>query len=279
MRDLHPNLGANATGLRKKVYAAALAATVVVGAGTILGVGLGLIPPTPTDIYLSWAFLLLLFVPFIALHDNLGEKRTRVEMWSEFGFCWLLVSGIAQTFWELPWFFLDFFGLIQGATEDDRWLWAWWVYGGADTRYLSSNPTIAGLEFMAGLSGPIELYGWWLYTHSKTIKEKITASWIALIIGVGLTYQTGVFFIAEWHIGWIHIQQGAAGFWLKFVGLNVPWIVAPILSLPAAVYEIAHWYRVEGYEAAQRDLRPERRIAVREPQAMRRVLDSVAHIK
>lgn len=261
MRDLHPNLGAKARGLRKKVYVAALVAAATLGAGAALGVGLGVIPPTPTDVYLSWGFLLLLLVPFIALWDNPGETRTRIEKWSEFGFCWLLVSGIAQTFWELPWFFLDFFGLVQWATEENRWLWVWWVYGGADTRYLSSNPTIAGLEFMAGFSGPFELYGWWLYTHSKTIKEKITASWFALIIGVGLTYQTGVFFIAEWHVGWTHIQQGATGFWLKFVGLNVPWIVAPILSLPAAIYEIAHWYRVEGYELAQQELRTGRRSA------------------
>lgn len=40
------------------------------------------------------------------------------------------------------------------------------------------------------------------------------------------------------------------GFWLKFVGLNLPWLVAPIFALPAALYELAYWYRVEGYQAA-----------------------------
>jgi hypothetical protein len=211
---------------------------------------LRVIPPTPTDLICAWSMLLILFVPFIALRDNPGERRSRLEKWSEFGFCWLLVSGIAQTFWELPWFVLDFAGLVQNITEEDTWLWVWWVYGGADTRYLTSNPTIAGLEFMAGLSGPFELYAWYLYTRSKTLRQKATACWMALIIGVGLTYQTGVFFIAEWHVGWQHIQQGATGFWLKFVGLNVPWIVAPLIALPAAMAELAHIYRLQGYESA-----------------------------
>jgi hypothetical protein len=173
-----------------------------------------------------------------------------VEKWSEFGFCWLLVSGIAQTFWELPWFIFDASGIVQHISEKDTWLWVWWVYGGADTRYITSNPTIAGLEFMAGLSGPVELYAWYLHSHAQTLRQKQAACWMALIIGVGLTYQTGVFFIAEWHLGWPHIQQGATGFWLKFVGLNVPWIVAPAIALPAAMYELAHGYRLEGYDTA-----------------------------
>jgi len=61
--------------------------------------------------------------------------------------------------------------------------------------------------------------------------------------------------MAEYHVGWVNIQQGMTGFWLKFVGLNVPWIVAPILGLPGAMYELAHWYRVEGYEKAKLEMK------------------------
>lgn len=268
MKDLHPTLGQKAWGRRKAFYLFAALFTAVGGLACILSVGMGWIAGTPLDIYFSWAMFFVLWLPFIALVDNPGEKpRTRVERWSEFGFVWLLVSGVAQTFWELPWFFLDLTGLVHHITDQDRWLWAWWSYGGADTRYITSNPTIAGLEFMAGFSGPFELLGFWLYSNSngasnngshsngytsKNLQQKITACWMALIIGVGLTYQTGVFFIAEWHLGWVHIQQGATGFWLKFVGLNLPWLIAPVFALPAAIYELAHWYRVQGYEAALR---------------------------
>ena len=250
MRDLHPNLGANAWGRRKFVYA--LCAVLVAGSGLSIVslVGLGVIPATPVDVYFSWFIFFVLWLPFIALVDNPGETRTRVEAWAEFGFVWLLVSGIAQTCWELPWFFLDLTGLVHHINEADGWLWTWWSYGGADTRYITSNPTIAGLEFCAGFSGPVEIYAWWRYVNAKNTQDKIVASWIALIIGVGLTYLTGTFFVAEWRVGWSNIQQGVTGFWLKFVGLNLPWLVAPVFAIPAAIWELSHRYRIEGYEAA-----------------------------
>ena len=254
MRDLHPKLGAGAWGRRKVIYVLASLATLGFTGSAALLVALGVIPATPTDVYSAWVMFFVLFVPFMALVDNPGEARTKVEKWSEFGFVWLLVSGIAQTFWELPWFIFDSLGVVHNISADDKWLWVWWVYGGADTRYITSNPTIAGLEFMAGFSGPFELLAWYLYTSGKSAKQRIAACWMALIIGVGLTYQTGVFFIAEWHVGWEHIQQGLTGFWLKFVGLNVPWILAPLIALPAAIYELAHRYRLEGYEIAMREV-------------------------
>ncbi|MFA5122471.1 hypothetical protein [Zavarzinia sp.] len=252
MLDLHPNLGRPATGTRKWVYRLSLLLTLAFAGGAYLLVAAGIIPGTPIDVWSSWVILGVLFVPFMALMDGAGAKRSRLEKWSEFGFVWLLVSGIAQTFWELPWFFLDLTGLVHNIGPDDGYLWAWWVYGGADTRYITSNPTIAGLEFMAGFSGPFELAAWYLYKYGRGLQDKIKACWMALIIGVGLTYMTGVFFVAEWHVGWVHIQQGGLGFWLKFVGLNVPWIVAPAIAIPAAMLELAHLYRVQGFEAAMR---------------------------
>jgi hypothetical protein len=250
IKDRHPKLGERAWGRRKVVYALAAILTAGGGVGCITGVGLGLLPGHPTDLVFSWFIFFVLWLPFIALVDNPGERRTRLERWSEFAFVWLLVSGLAQTFWELPWFFLDQAGIVRNIDQSNRWLWMWWAYGGADTRYITSSPTIAGLEFMAGFSGPVELLGWRLYTSATTIRQRIVGCWIAMIIGVGLTYQTGVFFVAEWHVGWVNIHQGALGFWLKFVGLNLPWLVAPVFALPAATLELAHWYRVEGYDAA-----------------------------
>ena len=250
MRQIHPNLGQNAWGRRKLVYVITALLVAISGGGSVFLVGLGILPGTPTDVYFSWFIFFVLWLPFVALLDNPGETRTRVEAWSEFGFVWLLVSGIAQSCWELPWFILDFIGVVHNINESDRWLWTWWAYGGADTRYITSNPTIAGLEFCAGLSGPVEIWAWWTYVNSKTMEQRIKACWAAMVIGVGLTYLTFTFFVAEWHIDWVNIQQGATGFWLKFVGLNLPWIVAPIFARPAAFWELAHWYRVQGYEIA-----------------------------
>lgn len=255
MKNLHPNLGQPLCGRRKAIYMLAAVLTVVFVGMALLLVILGILPPSPTDVYSSCVVLPVLFVPFAAFWDNPGEQRTNLEKMSEFGFLWLFISGVTQTTWELPWFILDTTGLIHNITAEDTWAWMWWVYGSADTRYITSNPTIAGLEFMAGFSGPLELYGWWLYTYGKTSRQKIAGAWWALVIGVGLTYLTGVFFVAEWHVDWVNIQQGAMGFWLKFVGLNIPWLIAPIVTIPAAIYELGHLYRLEGYEAALRETR------------------------
>jgi len=110
-------LGQKAWGRRKAVYTVAALITGVGGLGCVLSVGLGLVPASPLDVYFSWLIFFILWLPFIALVDNPGEKaRTRVERWSEFGFVWLLVSGIAQSFWELPWFFLDLTGYVHNIT-------------------------------------------------------------------------------------------------------------------------------------------------------------------
>lgn len=250
MKNLHPNLGRPLYGRRKTIYLSAAALTIAFVGIALLLVMFRVIPPTPTDMYSSCIMLAVLFVPFAAFWDNDGETRTNLERMSEFAFLWLFISGVTQTFWELPWFILDLTGLIHNVTAEDTWAWMWWVYGGADTRYITSNPTIAGLEFMAGFSGPLEIYGWWLYTYGKTSQQKIKGAWWALVIGVGLTYLTGVFFVAEWHVDWVNIQQGAFGFWVKFVGLNLPWLIAPIVTIPAAIYELGYLYRLQGYEAA-----------------------------
>ena len=253
MYDPHPNLGQPLLGIRKIAYFSAAAAAAFIIGGALLLVNLGIIPPSPTDVYASVIILIILFVPFFAFVDNPGEKRTKIEKMSEFAFIWLFISGVTQTVWELPWFVLDLTGMIHGITEEDTWAWMWWAYGGADTRYITSNPTIAGVEFMAGFAGPFELYGWYLYVYGDTRAKKIAGCWWALLLGLGLTWATGIFFVAEWHVGWENIQQGAMGFWLKFVGLNLPWLIAPIVTIPAAIYELAHLYRQEGYELAMQD--------------------------
>lgn len=250
MHHLHPNLGQPMLGRRKVIYWSAAAFAALFVGGCLLLVLLGLLPPQPTDVVSSWVMLFVLFVPFAAFWDNPGEQRSKLERMSEFGFLWLFISGVTQCVWELPWFILDFTGLIHDVGPDDKWAWMWWVYGGADTRYITSNPTIAGLEFMAGFSGPLELWGWYLYTFGKTTQAKIAGCWWALTICVGLTYLTGCFFVAEWHVDWQNIEQGLTGFWLKFVGLNAPWLIAPVVCIPAAMMELAHLYRVQGYQQA-----------------------------
>jgi hypothetical protein len=239
-----------AWGRRKRLYW--LGVVVGLGLTTLAwaGVLLGWLPPESTGRVMSLLVLAALFTPFAAMWNNPGEKRTRVQRFAEFTYCWVLVSGIAQTAFELPWFLLDWTGIVQGASPDNHWLWMWWVYGGADTRYLTSNPTIAGIEFCAGIAGPLELLAWYWFKRG----QRIRANWVALLLGVGLTWGTLVFFVAEVHVGFVNVKQGAFGLWVKWFGLNLPWILAPCLFIPGSIWDLAALYEARGSARARADL-------------------------
>lgn len=208
---------------------------------------LGVIPPTPTDDIISAVVLVGICTPFVAFWDNPGETRTVKDRLVEFGFLWLLMSGLAQTLWELPWWLLDVTGAVHHIGPDDTWLWPWWAYGVADTRYLTSNPTIAGVELCAGFAGPFELYAFYLYKTGK----RIAANWWAVLLGTGLAWGGAIFFYAEIHEGFVNIGDGAYGFWVKWFGLNIPWIISPVFFIPAAILDLRALYEDRGAQRAR----------------------------
>lgn len=237
---------AGSTGFRRRklIYRLALFGGVPSVAFCWVLVMLGVLPPTPTDDVIVGVILPVLFVPFVAFWDDPGETRTRRQRFYEFGFSWLFMSAIAQTFWELPWFFLDLTGLIHGAGPEDTLFWPWWSYAVADTRYLTSNPSIAAIEFCAGFAGPFELYACWLLHKGK----RLQGNWWALLIGFGLSWGAVIFFVAEIHVGFENIGDGAWGFWGKWVGLNLPWTLSPLGFIPASVMELQEIYEKRGVE-------------------------------
>lgn len=211
---------------------------------------LDVLPPTPTDDIVAAIVVFAICTPFVALWDDPGETRTNTQRLVEFGFLWLLMSGLAQTLWELPWFLFDLSGVVHGIGPDDKWLWPWWNYGVADTRYLKSNSTIAGVELCAGLAGPFELYGYYLYRKGR----RIAANWWAILLGTGLAWGGVIFFYSEIHLGFVNIEDGAFGFWVKWFGLNIPWIISPVFFIPAAILDLRDLYEERGvqkYLAAQ----------------------------
>ena len=84
-----------ATGRRKLIYQAGILAGLVLVFVTWALIMAGVIPPTPTDVYVTCIVLVALFTPWAAFLDNPGEQRTKVQRYAEFAFNWLLLSGIA----------------------------------------------------------------------------------------------------------------------------------------------------------------------------------------
>jgi hypothetical protein len=245
-----------AWGRRKRIYQFGVAGGAVLMAGAWGGVLAGWLSPERTARTMSLFMLAVLFTPFAAMWNNPGEQRTRVQRLAEFAYCWVLLSGVIQTAFELPWFFLDLSGIIHGAGPDNHWLWLWWAYAGADTRYITSNPTIAGIELCAGFAGPLELLACYWFKRGR----RIQANWLALLLGVGLTWGTIIFFAAEIHVGCVNVKQGAFGLWVKWFGLNLPWMLAPFLFIPGSILDLQALYEQRG---AVQALRP-RALAVAE---------------
>ena len=110
---------APATGRRKRIYQVGLFVGLFLLFVTWVLVIARVLPPTPTDDVVAAIMCVVLFTPYAALWDNPGESRSWVSRLAEFSFAWLLLSGIAQTFWELPWFFMDVTGVIHGIGPDE----------------------------------------------------------------------------------------------------------------------------------------------------------------
>jgi hypothetical protein len=229
---------APASGRRKLIYRLGVVVGLLLVVFAWGGVLVGWAAPERAARVMALLVLAALFTPFAALWDNPGEQRTRVQRFAEFAYAWVLLSGITQTAFELPWFFLDLTGTIQGAGPENHWLWPWWAYGGADTRYLTSNPTIAGIEFCAGFAGPLELLACYWFKRGRRIR----ANWLALLLGMGLTWGTIIFFVAEIHVGFVNLKQGAFGFWVKWFGLNLPWMLSPCLFIPGSIWDLEALY-------------------------------------
>src|SRR4051794_5559422 len=104
-----------AWGRRKRLYwlgvVVGLGLTAVVWAGVLLG----WFPPAGAATVMPLFVVPALFTPFVAMWDNPGEQRTRLQRFAEFAYCWVLLSGVVQTVFELPWFIFDLTGAIHGA--------------------------------------------------------------------------------------------------------------------------------------------------------------------
>lgn len=207
------------------VLLAALSAPVMLGV-----VVAGADPVWPGDVAASatlTGFLLLLASPF------LGPAAERPALW-RMGSIWMWVSGITHVTWELGWCLVH--QDLHGVTGEDTWAWVWWIYGLADARYVISDPFIVILEWCtAVLGGPMNAYVLWLLAKGR---DRDGALWV-IVVSMMELYGTVLYFGSEAFNGWHHVDTvGVVNLWVKFVGMNVVWIVFPALSIVGAFREL-----------------------------------------
>jgi hypothetical protein len=173
-----------------------------------------------------------------------------LEKANEFMIVWFPITAASQIFWELTWLVGDGLGWMN-LTENDHWGWMWWFYGAADTRYLTSDPGLFGMETFAVLGGVVMIVLWWrLLTAGDDVRKRINALWLAVFALVNMLTVFGIYYVAEARAGFENIEQGFWGFALKFVFMNIPWLVAPVVSIPFIVKQLAYLYGLQAVSSA-----------------------------
>jgi hypothetical protein len=235
-----PNLARPIAPHRLRIYLAVLSFTGIVFTAMTVGVGAGWISPTFTvDVVANLLFgIPILLVPFVFFWNAPGERRTSLEKAAELTLLYLPYTASSQLGFELPFLIGHPLGLWT-TDGNPGWKWLWWQYALTDTRYVSSNSWIFGLEFWAVTVGIIftitcrQLLRKDLSDHSR-----LKWLWLAFFGTASLCGTVTAYYASEFRAGFANIGQGAYGLWFKFIGENIFYFVLPYLALYAMHLQI-----------------------------------------
>jgi hypothetical protein len=248
VQEREPNLAQPWAPHRVKVYLAIAAITGVTFVGMTIGVAVGVIAPTfTTDVIANLLFgVPVILLPLVLLWEGRGQRRSRLEKAAELVLVYLPYTAGSQIGYELVFLLGHPFGLWE-PTTDPGWKWLWWQYGLTDGRYTNGNNWIFGLEFVGVLVGIVLFVAWTrLIRPDLPAESRIRCLWLAFAGTAMLISGTGVYYMTEVRSGFADIGQGAFGFWFKFVGENVPFMILPFLVLYAIYLQVDYLTRRAG---------------------------------
>ena len=193
---------------------------------------MGHLPPHPTDDFAGATAFFAMWMALFAFVDNRGEIRTKVQRYEEFVFIWLLSSGAAQIMWELPFVLMKIeylYPLGQELQPSETLLWPLWLYSVGDTRYMRVHEASHATETLLAISGFFEIWAAYLI---KTGKRYKTGLIIAALCHWGFMWaNNSVIYLAEIYAGFKNIEDGWAGMWIKWFGMNLQWsVLSPLCT-------------------------------------------------
>jgi hypothetical protein len=252
LQTREPNFARPVAPHRARIYLGVALLTGAVFVGMTVAVQFGLVTPTLTsDVIANLLFgVPVLLVPLVILWDAPGENRTRLDKAAELTLFYIPFTACSQIGYELMFLVGHPLGWWT-PTTDPGWKWLWWQYALADTRYVSGNPWMFGLEVVGVTTGAVVFALWFrLIKPDLPDESRIRCLWGAFTGCAILMSSTAVYFISEVGAGFDDIGQGAYGLWFKFVGENVPFIVLPPLVLYAIHLQIDYLTRRAGVASA-----------------------------
>ena len=239
---------------RVKTYAWCSAFTATVAVGSIIGVGAGWIPMVPlTGVIACFLFMTPVFVMFGASWINApGETRTTLEKANEFQMLWFCIAGAAsELWWEVAWLVGDLAGWMH-ITDHQRWGWVFWYYGINDVRYLNSDGPLWAMELVVVIGAAVLLFSWWKLRNAGNDPDKrIRPLWWSFATMSAMLTVFFIYFVAEARHGFPNFPRH--GFWdvsIILIYENLPWMIAPVVSLPFVAKQLGYLYGKRAQQAA-----------------------------
>jgi hypothetical protein len=242
---------------RKRIYIAVAVISAITTLTPTLLVGFRVLPPEPTGFIWAVINCALLPIPlFVVWWDAPGENRTVQQRVYEFILVWFPVTALTEIWWELPWLILDLFGVMKGAGPDDRWVWVWWAYGEADTRYLTGSSSVWAMELVAVIAGIMFGIAWIGLVRNKAgydAEKRIRPLFLGLVGCAVSSAVVTIYYVTEFRSGFADIGLGLwEGVVFRFILWNICWVFAPFISVPLLIKQIDSSYRALG--AAKREV-------------------------
>ncbi len=241
---------------RVRTYTWCAAFTVTIALGSIIGVGVGLIPMVPlTGVIACFLFMTPVFVMFATSWiDAPGETRTTLEKANEFQMLWFCIAGAAsELWWEVAWLVGDLMGKMH-ITDHQRWGWVIWYYGINDVRYLHSDGPLWAMELAVVTGAAILLFSWWKLRKAANDPEKrVRPLWWSFFTMAMMLTVFFIYFVAEARHGFPDFPRH--GFWdvsIILIYENLPWVIAPIVSLPLVAKQLGYLYGKMALNSAKR---------------------------
>ncbi len=186
--------------------------------------------------------LFSVYAPLLAFINNKGEKRSLEKQLLQFAFLAFFSNVGYQFFWEMPWFVIKEQIYTTTITEADKWFWPWWAYGVADTRYLKPNELSISISGMDASVALLEVFVVLLFFKGY----RLLACWFALIMGSCMGWGQYYFYMGEIYFHFANVEDGWFGFWIKYMVLNIPWLIFPFIAGAGFIWHIAGHYKAIG---------------------------------
>lgn len=171
-------------------------------------------------------FATALALPWLRVADR--RDWTRRDRLGAMVIVWVFIALIPRFIWELPWL-LFFDQIVEGVERGSLWTYMWApILLGGDARYLTGDPLIVCMEWIALFVGIFEAYALFQFFRNR---RRFTSIQLSLIMAGMIVEVTlpAVYFGTEIANN-LESMSSPLEMWVKFVLINVLWCTMPLLT-------------------------------------------------